>query len=231
MSDRRGVFAGAAGGGGGMKRCGRCGEDKLESQFSRNKRTGDGLQVWCRVCMKDYKKSRRHLYRDYDRQYERDHPEVRARANKNYREKDIEGSRLYRREHRRLNPQMYREYGRRHRQKNPERDALNGVRRRARKVALPRTLTNAQWGEIKAFWAGCAYCGRTDAKVHCDHVIPLVRQECPGTVLENVLPACPSCNTSKRERELGEWLIWRFGEEQAGMILERIQDYFANLKS
>lgn len=49
----------------------------------------------------------------------------------------------------------------------------------------------------------CAYCSVKLTKVHWDHVIPLARG---GThAIGNLVPTCPSCNTSKGKRLLSEW--------------------------
>ena len=37
-----------------MKRCGKCGMEKDEGEFGRRKRSGDGLQHWCKVCRRAY---------------------------------------------------------------------------------------------------------------------------------------------------------------------------------
>ena len=40
-----------------MKRCTKCGEEKEEGEFSRDKWKKDGLQSWCRVCYRAYLKA------------------------------------------------------------------------------------------------------------------------------------------------------------------------------
>lgn len=35
----------------GLKRCPKCGQTKPVSEFYRNLRTADGLQVWCKECL------------------------------------------------------------------------------------------------------------------------------------------------------------------------------------
>ena len=49
---------------------------------------------------------------------------------------------------------------------------------------------------------GCIYCGATDGIVP-DHVIP--RRRGGSNNLRNLVPACGSCNPSKRNKTLAEW--------------------------
>jgi hypothetical protein len=37
-----------------MKCCKKCKQDRNEKEFSKSRCTKDGLQIWCKVCMKDY---------------------------------------------------------------------------------------------------------------------------------------------------------------------------------
>ena len=66
-----------------MKYCPRCKEDKPESEFSKNKSRGDGLQSTCKVCLRKHNKKwyannkRKHrkksdVYRNKTRDYFRD---------------------------------------------------------------------------------------------------------------------------------------------------------------
>ena len=54
----------------------------------------------------------------------------------------------------------------------------------------------------------CAFCG-SEENLEIDHVIPISRSdiENPGTVRGNLMPLCRSCNASKRDRTLEEYLM------------------------
>lgn len=77
-------------------------------------------------------------------------------------------------------------------------------RRRARlRAATVPGVSARDWEWLKRRHRGrCAYCDRM-APLTMDHVVPLVRggQHAIG----NILPACHSCNASKRDRLLVEW--------------------------
>ncbi|MDQ7034342.1 MAG: hypothetical protein Q9P01_05755 [Anaerolineae bacterium] len=50
--------------------------------------------------------------------------------------------------------------------------------------------------------------------------------DCPGTVVENMICLCSSCNLSKNATLPDEWLNRKYGKRKAKQILERIEDYF-----
>jgi 5-methylcytosine-specific restriction endonuclease McrA len=65
-------------------------------------------------------------------------------------------------------------------------------------------LTDAQWVALQLAWRGCAYCGATGASLQRDCVLALSRGG--RYTLENIVPACRSCNTSKCNEEVTGWL-------------------------
>lgn len=81
-------------------------------------------------------------------------------------------------------------------------------RRRAAKVE--NTLTVSEWREILADYDNrCAYCN-TKGKMTQDHITALVNG---GThTKDNVIPACFSCNSSKKHTPLLVWMLQKPGE-------------------
>ena len=76
-------------------------------------------------------------------------------------------------------------------------------KRRALELNLDNSLTNAQWEQIKKdFNCECAYCGK-DKKLTIEHFIPISKLG-EGTI-NNIIPACRSCNSSKRDNFFHEW--------------------------
>jgi len=65
-------------------------------------------------------------------------------------------------------------------------------------------LNDEQWTELKAAWGGCAYCGAKDKPLQRDCVLALSRGG--RYTLENIAPACGSCNASKCNEEVTGWL-------------------------
>ena len=65
-------------------------------------------------------------------------------------------------------------------------------------------LTDDQWASLKDAWGGCAYCGASDRPLQRDCVLALARGG--RYTLDNIVPACRSCNTSKCNAEVTGWL-------------------------
>ena len=65
-------------------------------------------------------------------------------------------------------------------------------------------LTTQQWAVLQQFWGGCAYCGADDTDLQKDCVQPIPRGG--RYTLDNVVPACRSCNASKCNAEVTGWL-------------------------
>lgn len=124
------------------------------------------------------------------------------------------------------NPEPFRKKEKEWRDNNPERYAarrrkqgekesvkiqrrLGGQRHEARKKNLPATLTKEQWELCKQYFNNqCAYCGETVDSLTQDHVIPLSKGG--EYTINNIVPACRSCNSSKCDRDLLEWYTPKF---------------------
>jgi 5-methylcytosine-specific restriction endonuclease McrA len=65
-------------------------------------------------------------------------------------------------------------------------------------------LTDAQWVALMTAWGGCAYCGETGTPLQRDTILAISRGG--RYTLENVVPACGSCNASKSNGEVTRWL-------------------------
>ena len=88
------------------------------------------------------------------------------------------------------------------------------ARKRKRRLgAVVNDLTADQWAAIKAAWNGCAYCGATDTPMQRDCVMAISRGG--RYTIDNVVPACASCNTSKCNEEVTTWLRRKRLDERA----------------
>lgn len=65
-------------------------------------------------------------------------------------------------------------------------------------------LSDEQWTALKEAWGGCAYCGAVGKPLQRDCVLALSRGG--RYTLENIVPACGACNTSKCNDEVTGWL-------------------------
>jgi 5-methylcytosine-specific restriction endonuclease McrA len=91
------------------------------------------------------------------------------------------------------------------------------ARRRQRRMArVEHDLTKEQWVALQAAWGGCAYCGRTDGPLQRDCVLPISRGG--RYTLDNVVPACSSCNSSKCNDEVTGWLRRKRLDERSFLV-------------
>lgn len=70
--------------------------------------------------------------------------------------------------------------------------------------AVEHDLSKEQWTALKSAWGGCAYCGVTDKPLQKDCVQALSRGG--RYTLDNIAPACRSCNASKCNDEVTGWM-------------------------
>lgn len=77
-------------------------------------------------------------------------------------------------------------------------------------------LTDAQWAALTDAWGGCAYCGATGTPLQRDCVLALSRGG--RYTLDNIVPACGSCNASKSNGEVTRWLRRKRYDEQAFLL-------------
>ncbi|WP_380048548.1 HNH endonuclease [Kribbella deserti] len=91
------------------------------------------------------------------------------------------------------------------------------ARRRKRRLdGVEHDLTEPQWVAMQQAWDGCAYCGNPDEALQRDCVLPISRGG--RYTLENVVPACRSCNTSKCNDEVTAWLRRKRLDEKAFLL-------------
>lgn len=107
------------------------------------------------------------------------------------------------------------------------RQARAARRRRTRVAAVDNDLTPAQWSRLQELWSGCAYCGATDCPLQRDCVQPIARGG--RYTLDNIVPACGSCNASKSNSEVTSWMRRTRRDERA--FLERLVAVRAALES
>lgn len=95
----------------------------------------------------------------------------------------------------------------------PAARARYAKRRQGRLARVDNDLTAEQWTTLQEAWGGCAYCGAIEAALQRDCVMPISRGG--RYTVENVVPACGSCNASKRNDEVTSWLRRKRLDERA----------------
>src|SRR5688572_22089322 len=92
-------------------------------------------------------------------------------------------------------------------------------RRKRRMDAADNDLTPVQWATIREAWGGCAYCGATESALQRDCVLALSRGG--RYTIDNIVPACRSCNASKSNDEVTRWLRRKRLDEAAFLLRHR----------
>lgn len=99
------------------------------------------------------------------------------------------------------------------------RAAVYARRRKRRMDRVEHDLTDEQWAALTAAWDGCAYCGAADGPLQRDCVLALSRGG--RYTLDNIVPACRSCNASKCNDEVTSWLRRKRLDERAFLLRHR----------
>jgi 5-methylcytosine-specific restriction endonuclease McrA len=89
-------------------------------------------------------------------------------------------------------------------------------RRKRRMDSVAHDLTDAQWAALREAWTGCAYCGAVGVPLQRDCVLPISRGG--RYTVDNVVPACGSCNASKCNDEVTGWLRRKRLDERAFLL-------------
>jgi 5-methylcytosine-specific restriction endonuclease McrA len=92
-------------------------------------------------------------------------------------------------------------------------------KRKRRMDRVEHDLTDEQWNALRDAWAGCAYCGATDRPMQRDCVLALSRGG--RYTLDNIVPACRSCNASKCNDEVTGWLRRKRLDERTFLLRHR----------
>lgn len=198
----------------GAKRCSTCGKTKPLTEFGRRRDSPTGFRSACAPCkriadaaaMKRWRERNPDLtlrlareYREQNREKERERFRRYDQANREKRRLAIAASRAE-------NPDHHRELRRKWRAANLERSRARcrAYWHRRRSGSDPSEEVDA-YAELLLLQA-CGYCGATE-NMSIDHVVPLSRGG--KHTVDNLLPACRSCNSSKGNKLLEEWLPLR----------------------
>lgn len=96
------------------------------------------------------------------------------------------------------------------------RSARASRKRKRRMDRVEHDLGDDEWITLQEAWDGCAYCGVTGVALQRDCVLPVSRGG--RYTLDNVVPACRSCNASKSNHEVTGWLRRRRLDERAFLV-------------
>lgn len=91
----------------------------------------------------------------------------------------------------------------------------------SRKRGVAPISPDHQLALTEEFQGACAYCGH--GATSWDHIIPV--SEGGGSTKENIVPACSSCNSSKKNQDLIRWLN-RTGRVPSDLLKRRLATIF-----
>lgn len=77
-------------------------------------------------------------------------------------------------------------------------------------------LSVEQWASLVDAWGGCAYCGAVGVALQRDNVLALSRGG--RYTLDNIVPACGSCNASKSNDEVTSWMRRKRLDERSFLV-------------
>ena len=164
----------------------------LERDYYKNKTSKDGFNPYCKECTKN--------------------------RTRKWREANPEMAYLIEKRRRERIPERFKEVRRNFYEKNKEHERKyynNWIANNKNKLATYRNahnkhdITEQEWFEcIDYFGRTCAYCGMTEEQqfnkynenFHREHVI-----HDGSNYIENCVPSCTGCNTSKSDSEFSDW--------------------------
>lgn len=90
----------------------------------------------------------------------------------------------------------------------------------ARKIQNGGSFSADEWIDVCIkFDDKCAYCGK-ETKLTADHIIPVSKGG--SSNINNIIPCCQSCNSSKHNSDLGDWYPKQpfFSQERYNKIID-----------
>jgi len=137
------------------------------------------------------------------RKYRQDNSEKVKKNDKKYRAQHSERIRKCQREYIDRNIEKIRKWHKKYKSENLDKSRMSSQIRRAREHLLPHTLTIYQWEKIKlSFDNCCAYCGKEKSLTQ-EHFLALSMGG--EYTINNIIPACGSCNYSKHNYDFFTW--------------------------
>jgi 5-methylcytosine-specific restriction endonuclease McrA len=221
------------------KKCSICKMNKSITYFWKSSSTADGFRGKCIPCEMQYRHERRHLDRETSNRAQRKRREAEKQAVLEAQRKWAEANpekvrrlaqiqiqealekkrkqsqkwaaenpdkvRQTQRNYRARHPELYREATKKYYLANPEVKRALERKRKARKHNNPIFAISTK--ELKRLYAGpCSYCG-ISGTMTLDHVVPISKGGVHG--VSNLVPACNPCNSSKGQKILIEWKVYK----------------------
>lgn len=188
-----------------MKICTKCKEEKVLEKFSSRGPRSNSSQSWCKECSRIAGQKYRLLHPEVRKAYYESHrAEILLKATAYKKEHPLESARNARK-WRQSNPDKFREVMRAYRQTESGK-IVQRIKQHRRRFGAGGSFTAQEWADKLSLYEGkCCYCGAPWEQM--DHLIPLSRGG--SNNIDNLVPACRSCNRDKGSKTLGEYLTLR----------------------
>jgi 5-methylcytosine-specific restriction endonuclease McrA len=174
------------------KACSRCKQTKPITDFGIHRKTADGHYSQCLICHREARAEYR----------KRQAKNIAIQQADNY-QRNKEKRIAYANERIAANPDRHKRYMSISKKRNYLAVAANTRRRNARRKANGVYLITKK--ELERLNRGpCFYCGVAE-QITIDHVIAIARGGVDG--ISNLVPACKSCNSQKRDLTIMEWKL------------------------
>ena len=176
------------------KACSKCKQVKPTSEFGIHRKTSDGFYSQCLEC----RRQARAIYR------KRHSQKIKQEQHDNYaRNSELRKANVI--AWQKANPQKFKQYQSISKKRNKEAIAANTRRRNARRKANG-VFAISKKELVRLSQGPCFYCGSLD-RITVDHVVAIARG---GTdSIGNLVPACKTCNSSKRDLTIIEWRLFK----------------------
>lgn len=166
------------------KICTKCKTEKPLNDFGNEKRTRDGKRADCKDCYKKMKKNWIEKNPNYFKEWHENNPNYRSDVYRKNIDREKEANRIWR-----IN--------------NKELCRIKSAKRRQLERKLPYNYSQQDWEETLNYFSDeCCYCGSKES-IQQDHFIPA--EKGGAFIKSNIVPACYSCNASKKDKNFEEW--------------------------
>ena len=192
-----------------MKYCSTCKQEKDSSLFASDKRSPDGLNYQCKSC----KNIRAKKYREKDIEHTRLLNNARVAR---WQKAHPEIKNIYQNRYSKAHPEIHKSYREAHREKY----RVHHRNRYSLLLGVPGNgITEKQWKELKeSYLHTCVYCGKKTYRLEMDHVVPITKGGYHS--IDNIVPACRNCNSSKNNHNLLSWMITKMRIDQYLVVCE-----------
>lgn len=175
------------------KTCSKCKQAKPTTEFGVHRKTSDGLYSQCQPCRRIARANYRQRHAD----------SIKIQQSEQY-QKNKDGRKAYAAAWKKANPEKAKLYNSISKKRNKEAIAANTRRRNAKRKANGVFLISRK--ELLKLGRGpCFYC-KSQEKITVDHVVAVDRGG-PDSI-GNLVPACKSCNSRKRQLTIMEWRLF-----------------------